>query len=326
MSSLKRSQSDAFNETGNFFDQPPKQLHTLHHKSSNWTTISTLFYQDDDAAQRLLTRSIGLALEAVGFQSAEAAAVESLRVLTDACWFTLTCMRSRILMRIDMARFLGFIRQSMLACRRSQSTPQDFLQALRAVRLTLSSLERHLDPPVTPSKSIICPEPTPSLLHDEMSTQLPNLSALLEQNPQTTSKPRLPKGFPSLPSGHTYKATPHISNHESDPRQIRERATEEGRLGEAALRKFVIAGATGKREEAEQAQKAHRKSREERKQQLWREVMIAATKEGVADNLINYGTGRNISEDKDDAVGVFTADSAVNSDRVYWRRGVRSRV
>lgn len=70
------------------------EFHTLvekpsHHHVSRWnqqaSRQSRLPIQDQDAVQFLLTRSIGLALDAVGFTGAEAIAVESFRAEVEEC-------------------------------------------------------------------------------------------------------------------------------------------------------------------------------------------------------------------------------------------------
>lgn len=54
-----------------------------------------------------------------------------------------------------------------------------------------------------------------------------------------TQERYIPSSLPKLPSPHTYKATPVYPQQETDPRRIRELATEEGKLGEQALRKLA---------------------------------------------------------------------------------------
>jgi len=49
----------------------------------------------------------------------------------------------------------------------------------------------------------------------------------------------IPSHLPPFPSQHTYKDTPVFPDREVDPRRIRELATEEGKLGEEALRKLA---------------------------------------------------------------------------------------
>jgi hypothetical protein len=56
------------------------------------------------------------------------------------------------------------------------------------------------------------------------------------------TKSYIPRQFPSFPSKHTYKSTDVKTERETDPRKIREKATEEARHGEEALRRLVKAG------------------------------------------------------------------------------------
>lgn len=44
-----------------------------------------MIIQDDEAVQSMLTRSIGLALEAVGFEAAAPEAIESFRLNVEEC-------------------------------------------------------------------------------------------------------------------------------------------------------------------------------------------------------------------------------------------------
>ena len=79
---LKRSSSAA----GLDLPQSKKQLrhHGLRWRQELPGPLDAPF-QDDEAVQALLTRSIGLALEAVGFESADPVAVESFRALAEEC-------------------------------------------------------------------------------------------------------------------------------------------------------------------------------------------------------------------------------------------------
>lgn len=80
------------NSTTANLDLPPTKKqhlrHSRHHKLT-WrpdvTIRSQLPAQDEESAQALLTRSIALALEAVGFQGADAVAIESFRAETEEC-------------------------------------------------------------------------------------------------------------------------------------------------------------------------------------------------------------------------------------------------
>jgi hypothetical protein len=77
-------------------------------------------------------------------------------------------------------------------------------------------------------------EAAPVLLGNELSGAVDKLT-----------KPFIPKKFPAFPSKHTYKATEVMPERETDPRKIREKATEAARHGEEALRRLVGVGKTG---------------------------------------------------------------------------------
>ncbi len=80
------------NSTTANFDLPPtkKQCfrHGRHHKLT-WRPDESIRHQlpaqDEESAQTMLTRSIALALEAVGFQGADPVAIESFRAETEEC-------------------------------------------------------------------------------------------------------------------------------------------------------------------------------------------------------------------------------------------------
>ena len=79
----KRSYSDAGFDT--FY--PSKQRvkhHQLHWKQPD-VKYEDSFCQDEETVQTVLSRSIGLALQAVGFERADPVALESFRLLTEEC-------------------------------------------------------------------------------------------------------------------------------------------------------------------------------------------------------------------------------------------------
>ena len=74
------------------FNTPcPKRpnLALRHHHAPRWNSHVLKKYelpvQDQDVVQSLLTRSIGLALDAVGFSGAEPIAIESFRAEVEEC-------------------------------------------------------------------------------------------------------------------------------------------------------------------------------------------------------------------------------------------------
>lgn len=141
-----------------------------------------------------------------------------------------------------MIHFLAYIRESMAASRRASPIPIDFEHALRHQCVSLDSLRPHiksLRSASHPPLSLRDPAPEESLPR----TDFPFLGPQLTADRSKTSY--IPKHFPDLPSRHTYQQTPVFTRREADPRKVREQATEEGRLGEEALRRLARAGKSG---------------------------------------------------------------------------------
>ena len=222
----------------------------------------------------------------------------------------------------DMAHYLADVRQSMLSCRRTQAVPQDFLQSLHTHQLSLRSLLPHLDPPVSPSRSQF-PLQT-NIAQENGEQQLRFLGPLLNADPDEKLRAYIPKHFPELPSKHTYKATPQYPEHEQDPRKVREKATEEGRLGEEALRRLVGAGAGKSAQEARQGQKSQ--SARAARDQVWMETMKAVTQEAPDgmdfDMEASNGKGKQKEGDAPPVLyfGYEPFGSAVNAEKRYWRQ------
>ncbi len=231
-------------------------------------------------------------------------------------------LRSSTLTVIDMAHYLADVRQSMLSCRRTTPTPQDFLQALHTHQLSLRCLLPHLDPPVPPEKSQF-PIQSETPQEDEHQ-QLRSLGPILNGELNEQAKGYVPKHFPDFPSRHTYKATDEFPNREFDPRKVRERATEEGRLGEEALRRLVGAGSGHPAHESRQSQGS--KSMRAKRDQMFLETMAAVT-EGAADAMdIDEGSGyldkgkQKEGDMTSSSFGSGRLHSAVNAEKRYWRK------
>ena len=222
---------------------------------------------------------------------------------------------------LDMAHYLADVRQSMHACRRTQPLPQDFLQALHTYQLSLRSLLPHLDPPVPPSKSQFSLESTP--IDNDEQQQLKFLGPLLNGTQEQNAKKFVPKHFPDLPSTHTYKATPEFPEREQDPRKVRERATEEGRLGEEALRRLVGAGSRHPAHVLQQ--RRGNQSLRAKRAQMWMETMQAVEApvfNGMdTDDGIFAGKGKQKESDPNSSFsGDSRLSSVVNSEKRYWRK------
>lgn len=234
-----------------------------------------------------------------------------------------------------MEHFLRDVRASMTAGLRRSPVPHDFVHALGRHNLTLNSLTPHLDPPVEDpttqrhpilnSKREIMPKvevehEDPSKVDEpaEMST----LGAILNDNTKEARAELIPCGFPVLPSRHTYKAHAVLPPREADPQKIREKATEEGRLGEEALRRFTAKVAEIKAAKmkitAEPQQQQRPESFVQRAGDMWKNLM---------DNLAVPQTNGHIGGGFE-ATGLRSTPGGakellsgpVNADSRYWRK------
>ena len=225
----------------------------------------------------------------------------------------------------DMAHYLAGVRQSMLSCRRTSPVAQDFLQALHTHQLSLRALLPHLDPPVPPERSQYPLQADPS--QDDDHRQLELLAPILNGALAEQANGYVPKHFPNFPSRHTYKATADFPEREINPRKVRERATEEGRLGEEALRKFVGTGFGHAAQAAQQQQSS--KSMRAKREQMFMETMAALSEgaEGAMDidmDLETSGKGKQKEGDLEGSkLGRGRLQSAVNFEKKYWRKPAR---
>jgi transcription initiation factor TFIID subunit 8 len=200
------------------------KTHRIKHKQDNSISTAVNTPQDADFYDREVLRSISMALKVVGFEAAKPEALEAFRAEVEEF----------------MLHFLGTIRQSMLASRRNAPLPQDFALALTNANLRSSTLMPQLQarvPPEVVLRSI--PSPPPD------DPPLPNLDAVLGLElsgaKDKADKDYIPIRFPSFPSKDTWRATPVYTKRETDARQIRERATQEGIMAEEALRELMAA-------------------------------------------------------------------------------------
>lgn len=132
------------------------------------------------------------------------------------------------------------VRRSMNAARRNTPIAPDFDSAFYALDLPLPddqlspyTTKPEINPPLLPT-----PPPDDELHH---SHELPE--RLL--GPELSRQQDLKKfsfntsSLPPVPSAHTYRDTAVFLERETDSKRIRELATEEGKLGEQALRKLA---------------------------------------------------------------------------------------
>ena len=224
---------------------------------------------------------------------------------------------------IDMRHFLAGVTQSMLSCRRSQATAQDFFQALHLHQLSLRALLPHLEPPVLTSDARVH---LPVEHYKEEPDQYDHhfLGSILSDALVERSKPYVPRNFPVLPSKHTYKTTAEFPVKEEDPRKVRERATAEGRLGEEALRRLVGAS-TSDRPSVTHAANGVKSLRAQR-DDLWKETMQAMS--SMHDSKQSQNADAMDLDESEHGHGPLQqassnygrVSSVVNFDKKFWRK------
>ncbi|RAH66865.1 TBP-associated factor 8 family protein [Aspergillus aculeatinus CBS 121060] len=178
---------------------------------------------DDACVDQLLNRSISQYLRTCGFEVADPAALDAFRRVTEEYILSVA----------------SYVRQSMLSSRRTQPIPHDFDDALRRHSVPYTDLLPHVQPHPN-LDPIPTPQPTPPPEEDSFKT-LPSFGPQLSGEDDRVRSSYIPKHFPAFPSKHTYRHTAVFTEREQDARKIRERATEDGRHGEEALRKLARA-------------------------------------------------------------------------------------
>ena len=156
-----------------------------------------------------------------------------------------------------------------MGARRGLPTPLDFDHALKQFSLPFASLEPHLKPPVRPEHLRTLLE-GPST---EQITMLPIeelMGAELSGKQEKESKLYIPKHLPPFPSKHTYKWTEKDSARETDARKIREKASQQARQGEEALRNLTAQGKKGNEKGVKNI--ADKAPKSKQRHQLWEEA------------------------------------------------------
>lgn len=128
----------------------------------------------------------------------------------------------------------------MLAARRTAPIATDFESAFQAVQVDTpdDQLPPHTTAkPPAPLSRLPTPPPDDFFKIHELPESIsgPDVKAKEEKR----RAPHIPSTFPNFPSQHTFRDTAVLPPRERDPRRIRELTTEEGRLGEQALRKLA---------------------------------------------------------------------------------------
>ncbi|KAL1961418.1 hypothetical protein VTO42DRAFT_146 [Malbranchea cinnamomea] len=318
----KRPAPDSETET----PAPKKQKRPYHHhhklEQPLDLQVEGAVIVDDPSVDQLLNFSIGLALREAGFDQADPLALNEFRDCVEAY----------------MRRFIELVRTSMHNGRRTQPLPHDFEFALRTNKLPLDSLRPYLKPS-PPTRKTLPALPTPP--PEEQASAIDNsflgddLSGSLDQKKAS----HIPSHFPRFPSRHTYQNTEVFTKREADPRKVREQATEEGRLGEEALRKLARAAKDGRMRAKRQMEKRLWGRSEENMETMFEKTFNAIMKKSAPE-------ARNDNADKDVGLSLdlgsqlpstmstgpkpllpsspaqFEMGPIVNWDKAFWRRDV----
>ena len=220
---------------------------------------------EPEAADKLLIDAIKDVLEEDGLKQGihdpqiESLALEAFRSAVEECKGR-TYEHRLSLTILDIMNICSKVRRSMLIARRTTPIPTDFESAIHA--LDIPRPDDQLRPYRT--KPAVNPPLLPTPPPDDAFHNRTGLSASFlgpELNGQNALKrfSMTTSSLPPLPSAHTYKDTAVFPQRETDTRRIRELATEEGKLGEQALRR--LAGAV-KLDAAHPLEVEHKKEKE----------------------------------------------------------------
>lgn len=190
--------------------------------------------------------------------------------------------------------------------------------------IPLSSLEDELKRVPSKSHTLIPPPPSPP------PPPAPDLSSLL--GPELEGGERDKRRYvydhlPPFPSKHTYMETPVFTERPTEPRMIRERATEEARLAENALRKLLAVSAASKDLEKSQGGAAVGNKRKVR-DEAWMKAFEglnppgggAGKTNGVVPGVLDgKGSGKGKAVEGEGEAGYL--EVIVNADSQFWRKG-----
>ncbi|KAJ4401102.1 hypothetical protein N0V82_010885 [Gnomoniopsis sp. IMI 355080] len=284
-------------------DSPPTKRQRTE-SLSNAITLETpgTFPVDEPANEyhvnrKTLQRSIALALEHVGFDSASEEAMESFTLMTE------TYLES---MCQDVVSYANHARRNMVI-------PTDFELAYRDFNINEKHLRRHRRNAIPPER-IKAPEKE----EDGLETQegkafidLPCLSEELSGKADKDTKSYIPSFLPNFPSTHTYKYTPTdiesvtvrqpihqattnanappAPDWRGDPKKTREAAAVQAKQAEEALRKLVRASKMASLKDLRST--AEKNPISKNRYDLWEEAMKdmlgengAAARQDVADH------------------------------------------
>lgn len=236
-----------------------------------------------------------------------------------------------------MTNLLAQVRTSMGSARRTTTTAHDWLYALNTTGLGASSLlDQHLDTGNIPPTFLQPYFEPPSLPEAPPPDTEALLGTSLSGKADKETRAYIPKHFPAFPSRHTYKSTPVFTERETDPRKIREKATEEGILAEQSLRKLMAAQKAGIQKQ--HVGKRKRSKRMKESDNLWQDAMTELLGEERDRELEEAKRQKRLDEEDDDwdvpveprirqpAIdrNVNLEEGVhVNYEQKYWRKSAR---
>ncbi|KMP05794.1 hypothetical protein CIHG_04965 [Coccidioides immitis H538.4] len=304
--SLKRPSPDSDNPPAVLSKRQKVEYHRVHRLQSplDIEPLDSAVIADDASVDQLLNMAIGVSLREAGFDHAEPVALDSFRNGVEECM---------------------------------EFHSRDFEHALDQHAISLDSLRPHLK---CPRKATQTPAILPSPPPDEGTPQtyLPFLGPELSATDDKRTYSYIPKHFPKFPSKHTYQDTHVYTERETDPRKIRERATEEGRLGEEALRKLTHAAKESRSRNQVEAEKTLWGREEESMESMFEKTLAALLKSQAEErakrrkdkqramdaelDTIEFGFSEPVREktpvEPDIEPPKLELGPVVNCERVYW--------
>ncbi|KAI0018671.1 hypothetical protein F4780DRAFT_781199 [Xylariomycetidae sp. FL0641] len=234
----------------------PAESISLHHTAAEGTLEFDVIKQPTaaDLGRDGLQRSIALALQHVGFETANQDALESFTEATETY----------------ISGFIGQLTRTANAARRNNPIPTDFEALLRTYSIPISSLEPHLDNPVPKRK--LKPSYYDPIIEDVAPLQKPRpyLGEELDGRQEKEARPWIPKSFPAFPSKHTYRwnEAPEAAR---GPEKKRAEASADARKGEMALRRIDRAAKISRQKELKEL--ASRDPLSQKRHKAWEGLM-----------------------------------------------------
>ncbi|KAL4875654.1 transcription factor TFIID complex subunit 8 C-term-domain-containing protein [Aspergillus karnatakaensis] len=317
-SAVKRSFSDFLGQSAEPETKRTKRHYHHHHhlKEPVDPGLPEPAINDDAYVDQVMNRIIGQSLRSSGFDIADPLAVESFRDAAEEYFF----------------RLASYARASMLSSRRQQPIPQDIEYAFKRHSLPVNSLLPYLQPPPK-LEPVPAQLPSPPPDEDDDFNILPSLGPQLSGEDDRVRSPYIPKHFPDFPSKHTYRHTPVFTERERDPRKIRERAADDGRHGEEALRKLARAAfkdnqpGSGSRDRKQWGRKA------ESFESMFEKTVKGLSKEASKSATVTSSNAMELDLNAAEAEGKtskskgligFELPPIINCERDLWRRNAAS--